>query len=486
LGVPLYPVVPTTLAETQQPRATARQVWNFITNDLTQAASDLQGVSWPSNQVARVTDWSAKGMLGKAYVYTQNWDSAATVLDDVILHGHGPKGNPLTLMPYSQYVQAFNDLSVPGFLNNYVSQKFNDESLVEIDVERVAGPNSNGIYGGGTNLNLTSSQGQYAAPSGWNSANNALLFAGSTMGYSNQFCHDRNLMRFGFTIPGDSTVGAAPGIAAGLFVPNPLYTTPTPAVSLNTVFTPNAWYTKTSDSIRNNKIADPRLYVCALEPYMDTVAFKAGGAYLKRPVSKCLNLNSDFHNGWSLKKFQTIDNNLSDVSGADGTDFYLLRLADVYLLYAEARMNIGGNTDPEGLTYLNLVHQRAYNGTGTNYTHFTDATKTADPSDINLAHNAIAYERYAELFAESNWWLDICRWGNSTNSTPGLAFSGSLGSMYNSSFGLNESSYYGSCFPLPATIIWSDVSYSFPIPTTEINANAQVRAQANGGQNPGY
>jgi hypothetical protein len=477
LGVPIFTAVPTTLAETQQGRATARQVWNFITSDLTQSANYLQGVSWPADQEARVTDWSAKGLLGKVYVYTQNWDSAATVLDDVILHGHGPKNNPLTLMPYSQYIQAFNDPANPGALNNNVSQKFNDESLVEIDVERVAGPNSNGIYGGAPNLNLTSSQGQYAAPSEFNpTINTANTSIGTTMGYSNQFLHDRNLLRFGFTIPIDSTI---PSVQ----VMNPNSTTVT---SYSTVFTQDAWYVKTSDSIRNNQIADPRLYVCALEPFLDTVYCKFGGVALKRPVAKSQGCPTDLYNGWSLKKFETLDANLSDINGADGTDFYLLRLADIYLLYAEARMNIGGNTDPEGLKYLNLVHQRAYNGTGTNYTHFTDATKSADPSDINLSHNALAYERFAELFDESNWWLDICRWGNSTNSTANLAFTGALGSLYNSSFGLNESNYYGDILPHNAPIIWTNTAYAFPIPTTELNANASMRAQANGGQNPGY
>ena len=43
------------------------------------------------------------------------------------------------------------------------------------------------------------------------------------------------------------------------------------------------------------------------------------------------------------------------------------------------------------------------------YASLTARTKT-DPSDVDLSNNPLRYERHAELFAEGDWWFDVCRW----------------------------------------------------------------------------
>jgi hypothetical protein len=481
LGVPLYTEVPASLAETQEPRATARAVWNFITNDLKTAAPLLPS-SWTGVDIGRVTSYTAKGLLGKAYVYTQNWDSAKTVLLDVITN------SGKTLMPYSQYVQAFNSNAFPGSLNNNQDQKFNEESLFEIEVERVS-VGAYGVFSGAPNASLTTNMGLNWSPSCFDDYQ-----VSQSMGRATCYVHDKNLLRFGFRIPLDS-ITVASMVANQAYDPNSVA-----HGYLSTSLVPGTWYTHESDSLRNQKGADPRLYVCALEPYMDTVVCAptdgTGNSGLpsdriRRPVSKSQNLpNYDNYFGWSFKKYQTLDANLNEpgMNQCDGANYYLLRLADIYLLYAEACMNTSDNS---GLLYLNMVHSRAYNGylgsTEHDYASYTSPTK-ADPSDVNLTNNPIAFERHAELFAEGHWWFDVGRWGNSTNSSA-TTFNGTPGSMYNINFGVNEANYYGNLLPDNHPSEWDNTngkSYCWPIPTVEINANSKLSAQVNNGQNLGY
>lgn len=470
LGVPLAVEVAKTLEDTRKPRATARTIWSQVISDLKKSIELLNGVNWPADYRGRVTDWSAKALLGKAYVFTQNWDSAKIYLKDVI------DNSSKSLMPFDKYRQAFNENVHGNALNNNTSQKFNQESLFEINVERVPGNGGYGIFGNSPNLYLTTSMGLHWSPSGFRNGG-ALPYR---MGYSTEYVHDKNLLRFGFRIPVDS-------ITASTLVPNQAYD-PGAVSYVSTINLPSDWYMTESKKYRNNKTDDPRLYVCALEPYLDTVYFSVSlqpSDRKLRPVSKCVNVPvPDSYHGWSFKKYQTLDANLDegDVNRSDGANYYLLRLADVYLLYAEACMNTGDAAN--ALEYINKVHRRAYDQpvnavSGYDYRSLTDTT-VADPSDQNLRNNPLAYERYAELFAEGHWWFDVGRWGNSINSAAG-------GLPYNSNFGTNEANYFGNLLPQNVPSQWqTPKSYTYPIPQSEVSANPALSVQPNGGQNPGY
>lgn len=433
MGIPLFTSIPKSLAETQKPRSTVREVWDLIISDLKKSAELLQGVQWTGQYQGRITDWAAKALLGKAYVFTQDWANAKTVLKDVI------DNSGKTLMPFSKYKMAFNS-NVGTNLNNNSNSEFNEESLFEINVDRVAA--DYGIFGGSPNKNLTTSQGLIWAPSGLNDQGTG----GFGMGYANENVGDKNLVRFGFNIP------------VYTLVDNPNFVPAWGENLGNIKRIPDPAYTAASIAFRANKTVDPRLYVCALQPWFDTVYFWGN----RRPVAKSVNLpNIDTYHGWSYKKFQTLDSHLDDIKQADGANYYLLRMADVYLLYAEACMNSGAN--PEGLEYINKVHRRAYDQpinspSPYDYASLSAATKATDG---NLGNNPLRYERYAELFAEGHWWFDVCRWR----------------------IGSGEATFYGNLLPNNVPSRWNDTrSYSFPIPSDEINSNAQIAGQ----QNPGY
>jgi hypothetical protein len=78
-----------------------------------------------------------------------------------------------------------------------------------------------------------------------------------------------------------------------------------------------------------------------------------------------------------------------------------------------------------------------------------------------LGTNPLRYERWAELFHEGHWWFDVCRWR----------------------LGPQEAAFYVTARNLSTPLTFNEgKSYSWPIPLTEFNANAQIAGQ----QNPGY
>lgn len=429
MGVPLFSAIPTSLEATQQPRASAKEVWAFIINDLKKSAELLKGVQRSGVESGRVTEWAAKALLGKAYVFTQDWASAKPVLQDVITN------SGKSLMPYSKYRNAFNARS---------GNEFNEESLFEINVDRTTP--GYGIFVDGVNANLTTSQGLIWSPSllgddgTENGPNNAL-------GYGNEFMHDRNLLRFGYNLPIYTLVN------------NPRFDASKPASFRNPRQVVDPVFKQQALELRRDKLTDPRLYVAALQPWVDSVS-RDGSQY--RPVVKCsgigVGIKSRFQ-GWSLKKYVTTDNNIFAYSAADGANYYLLRLADVYLLYAEACQGSGDNAT--ALEYLNKVKRRAYdypvnNPSPVDYLSLTDQTSAPDD---NLARNPLYYERWAELFAEGHWWFDVGRWR----------------------IGAAEAAFYGNTLPTGGVIEWSDQrSYAWPIPTSEVSTNVKIV------QNPGY
>jgi hypothetical protein len=129
------------------------------------------------------------------------------------------------------------------------------------------------------------------------------------------------------------------------------------------------------------------------------------------------------------------------------TDFPLFRLADAYLMYAEAvvRGGAGGNT-ATAVSYVNSLRQRAYgNGSG-------DITST----DLTLSF--LLDERSRELYWEGHRRTDLVRFGQFTNGTYVWEWKGNV----------------------PNGIQTSVYRNLYPIPVNDLNANPNLV------QNPGY
>lgn len=440
MGVPIYNGLPTDLAGTQVARSTVKDVWALVISDLKQAQSLLKGQVWDSANLARVTEWSAEGLLGKAYVYTQDWANAKTALLDVI------SKSGKSLMPYATYHEAFNG-----------KNKFNTESLFELYIDADA-KGGYGIYSGAANS--ATINGLIWAPFTFGGYDNSgKAFDGTEnqiqpLGYGNEFFHDKNVTRFGYPLGTNFTL-----------VPNPQYNAAAGPSFSNPQQVIDPVTKAAALAVRTNKTADPRLFVNALQPYIDSVLFNGSTPAL---VAQIGNFSGPNFYGWAVRKYAPITYNEGTGQGnpsgsgntADAWDYYILRLADVYLLYSEACLNSGDNAN--GVEYLNKVKRRAYGldinaASAIDYKSATD--KTSALNDPVLGNNPLYYERWAELFNEGSWWFDVCRWR----------------------IGKSEATYYGTAANLNGPIQWDDSkSYVWPIPLSEINTNAKIK------QTPGY
>ncbi|MEL6590753.1 MAG: RagB/SusD family nutrient uptake outer membrane protein, partial [Bacteroidota bacterium] len=157
---------------------------------------------------------------------------------------------------------------------------------------------------------------------------------------------------------------------------------------------------------------------------------------------------SQFTDGYAITKFRNVTsdgNPGSDLTFPD-TDFPMFRLADAYLMYAEAVVRGGSGGDiATAVSYVNEVRARAYGGGGS----ITEA-------DLDLPF--LLDERARELYWECHRRTDLVRFGEFTDGTYVWPLKG----------GVLEGA------AVPATF---DV---FPIPASDMGANPNLT------QNPGY
>lgn len=110
-----------------------------------------------------------------------------------------------------------------------------------------------------------------------------------------------------------------------------------------------------------------------------------------------------FNQGYAVAKYRNVDvngNPGSDVSG-DHTDidFPMFRLADAYLMYAEATLRGGGGSVSTAVDYINTLRLRAYGDTSGNI------------SEADLTLDFILDERSRELYWECHRRTDLVRFG---------------------------------------------------------------------------
>ncbi|QJD77508.1 RagB/SusD family nutrient uptake outer membrane protein [Spirosoma rhododendri] len=158
---------------------------------------------------------------------------------------------------------------------------------------------------------------------------------------------------------------------------------------------------------------------------------------------------NQFTDGYAVPKFTNITSTGTKGSDPAGdfvdTDFPLLRLADVYLMYAEAVVRGGTGGDlATALTYVNALRQRAYGNTSGNLT------------TLNL--DTILSERARELYWEGYRRTDLIRFGRFTDASYLWPFKGGI------SAGRGVESY----------------RRIFPIPASDLIANPNLK------QSPGY
>jgi len=126
--------------------------------------------------------------------------------------------------------------------------------------------------------------------------------------------------------------------------------------------------------------------------------------------SKEINDIGVFTDGYAMTKFRNrkLDGSMPAQPHDDfvDTDYPMFRLADAYLMFAEAVLRGGsGGTRPEALNFINLIRQRAYGNT------------TGNITDPQMTLDFILDERARELYWEGHRRTDLVRYGKFTGGT---------------------------------------------------------------------
>ncbi len=179
-----------------------------------------------------------------------------------------------------------------------------------------------------------------------------------------------------------------------------------------------------------------------------TTGDKRASYFYRTDQNLLVNSISNFNDGIAAPKFQNVTS-----AGKPGshpthvdTDFPMFRLADAYLIYAEAQLRGGGGTAAQALTYVNALRQRAFGNASGNIT------------SAQLTLDFVLAERGRELLWEGHRRTDLVRYGQFTGGTYLWAWKG--GSVGGTA---------------------TDVRYNlYPLPSNELIANPNLK------QNPGY
>lgn len=446
-GFPLIDRVISDVEELKLRRATVRDTWQFMINDFKAACTLLEG----HNDTYRATEWAAKGMLTKAYmqslyIFPENKEAAKTLIEDIINNS----GKSLVA------ADIYRDMFYGNAANEH-----NSESLYELTM--TVNPNQNGPW-----ENYTTGSGMAMVYAPWYMDLDIRFRAGredkidpitlehdittckKSSEWGNNFVHDRNIARFGFwdfygdTVPRQTL--------------NPDYDFNAPRSVANYPYRlHNSVYRTEALARKNNPDkVDPRLMLCAGQPFVD-IYIDASGRETYYDRSTEVNNRPDII-GWQHRKYTNtrgVEMGGGDYGKNQSSDcnIHIVRLADIYLLYAELLKDDAPST---ALEYVNKVHRRAYGyapdeASPYDYQTLTDRTRTFDETD-HLAYDVIRYERWAELFAEGQWWYDVRRYR----------------------IGPAEAAYYQTT--RHGAITWKgDASYVQPIPQLELERNGNIQ-----------
>ncbi|MFA6484230.1 MAG: RagB/SusD family nutrient uptake outer membrane protein, partial [Bacteroidales bacterium] len=141
-------------------------------------------------------------------------------------------------------------------------------------------------------------------------------------------------------------------------------------------------------------------YTIVRKSYDHRALFHSNGQTLE-----IVKIQDDFNSGFAITKFKNVTSTGAPGSATDfvDTDFPMFRLADIYLMYAEAVVRGGGGSMSKALELVNDLRTRAYN----------DAS--ANISTDNLTLDFILDERARELYWECTRRTDLIRFGKFTS-----------------------------------------------------------------------
>jgi len=352
--IPIRSKVPASTADYNVPVSSAQDVFDFFMTDL--KAAYVEGMlpdSWKAGEEGKITRGAVAAVIGQAYLYEANYDSAKVYFEDVI--NNASYGYALTADPKD---------------NVTTHAELNSESILEIVYSYALKPEEN---------------------------------ANSTQGVSSKYVDEVS--------PVEAQYG-------GAMFPSYWLQMAYKTDSMDTTDPRNmAPVIDLITSAPTGEIA-LRKYNLRASAYVAFVDDEASNYYLSRPVFAYA-----FNNGQSacfkmMSNCNEFDyNNLpNEETYKSGVNFRVIRLADVYLMYAECLVE-GGTNDggvADALAYINKVRYRSAlllcGLPGGEYaaSDFDDKIYTAE----DVMHQLMYVERPLEIsiLGHATRHIDLRRW----------------------------------------------------------------------------
>lgn len=214
------------------------------------------------------------------------------------------------------------------------------------------------------------------------------------------------------------------------------------------------------------------------------------------PTSVSLGFGGLGYGGYANAKYAVYGYGARRTDNTESANYPIIRLAEVYLMYAEALVELNGSiTDAQLDASINKLRDRA------GVAHLTNALATANGLDMK---QEIRRERAVELYREGKRFDDLKRWGileealnpsrlgavvgDASYTTDFKDASGHPTSVYNAnSYVFGEEAVETPAGLLNCVVIDSKENhtitkknYLYPIPLTQISLNPKLL------QNPGY
>ncbi len=368
-------------------------IWSKVEADLKDAIAKLPADWTSTGEYGRATSWMAKALLGKLYLYwsspyngtngtANHYSEAKTLFKDVIDNGVDAKGQKYTL------ANTYEELFAAA------TSDWTGESIIDCQMT-LDGTNSlpNGVR---ANYYIGFVSGDKPG-GGWG-------FYQPTSEFVNSYIVDAD------GLPA-SDYQSQPALTLTKLVDEGLETERTEVVSdLSTPTDPRL-------DVNVARFGVPMLDWGSTPDATWIRSFANGGPYL----SKKAQTRRSERGSYALTNYPV----------SSTANFHYMRLADVYLMYAECCIQDGDYTT--AMEYINKVRTRAANGYIAAEDGITDKAYTLDDKvngktitgtaanyriglytslDSSNAMKALMRERRAEFGMEGGRWYDLARWGN--------------------------------------------------------------------------
>lgn len=419
-ALPLYDEsvnLPTDYNNMKKARSSETEVLAFILADLDFAIDNPLPVHWDDANYGRATLGAAYALRGKVYLYMKEYEKATHDFEEIILDRNG-KGYNYSL--YEDYTKLFTPEGDQS-----------DEMIFAIQ-------NSGGV-GKDYGMPIAFYMGNRASyGSDWASALPSSTLVGMYE-YKDGRPFDWDEVFPGFTTNQD--------------VRNDTY-----VCQLTDDGKAVAAYPKNRDALlAMYEERDPRMMQTVIMPYTTydgwvnnapkTCEFVIASNGAPNEVNGFIRVGSGRTESYLFRKFVPVGNMNGEINNREDTpiNFPLIRLADVYLMYAECENELGNQAT--AIEYVNKVRRRP----STNMPDINSGPSWLEANTKEEVFERIKHERAVELVAEGHRWFDLRRWDIAKEVLPGDVF-GATGKRM-------------------MTRVFTDRDMLWPVPGVEIERN---------------